>query len=87
MRLLDYIKRFCADGRAAFALKVGTTVGHLNNVAYGQRVPSAALAKQIAVVTDGQVPEWDLRPSDWHRIWPELVGAEGAPAPEAANAA
>lgn len=22
---------------------------------------------------------WDLRPDDWHRIWPELIGIEGAP--------
>ncbi|MCU0967063.1 MAG: helix-turn-helix domain-containing protein [Burkholderiaceae bacterium] len=27
----------------------------------------------------GQVPRWRLRPDDWHRIWPELIGAEGAP--------
>ena len=26
------------------------------------------------------VPRWTLRPEDWHRIWPELVGAPGAPA-------
>ena len=25
------------------------------------------------------VPRWHLRPDDWHRIWPELIGAEGAP--------
>jgi hypothetical protein len=25
------------------------------------------------------VARWDLRPDDWHRIWPELIGAEGAP--------
>ena len=24
-------------------------------------------------------PRWTQRPSDWHRIWPELVGADGAP--------
>lgn len=23
---------------------------------------------------------WDLRPDDWHRIWPELIGQPGAPA-------
>lgn len=23
---------------------------------------------------------WDLRPKDWHLIWPELIDAEGAPA-------
>lgn len=25
------------------------------------------------------VPRWSQRPADWHRIWPELIGAEGAP--------
>jgi DNA-binding transcriptional regulator YdaS (Cro superfamily) len=25
------------------------------------------------------VPRWHLRPHDWHRIWPELIGTEGAP--------
>ena len=25
------------------------------------------------------VMRWDLRPDDWHRIWPELVGMPGAP--------
>jgi DNA-binding transcriptional regulator YdaS (Cro superfamily) len=25
------------------------------------------------------IRRWHLRPDDWHRIWPELVGAEGAP--------
>jgi DNA-binding transcriptional regulator YdaS (Cro superfamily) len=26
------------------------------------------------------VPRWVQRPNDWHRIWPELIGADGAPA-------
>jgi DNA-binding transcriptional regulator YdaS (Cro superfamily) len=30
--------------------------------------------------TDRAVMRWDLRPDDWHRIWPELIGADGAPA-------
>lgn len=25
------------------------------------------------------VKRWHLRPADWHQIWPELIGAEGAP--------
>ena len=25
------------------------------------------------------VRRWDLRPRDWHLIWPELVGTAGAP--------
>lgn len=30
--------------------------------------------------THNVVRRWDLRPSDWSLIWPELIGAEGAPA-------
>lgn len=46
----------------------------------------------IERVTNGAVRRWDLRPDDWHLIWPELVGTEGAPAipqttEEAAHAA
>lgn len=36
------------------------------------------------------IRRWDLRPDDWHRIWPELIGAAGAPpvpAEEAGDAA
>jgi len=25
------------------------------------------------------VRRWDLRPDDWMLMWPELIGAEGAP--------
>jgi DNA-binding transcriptional regulator YdaS (Cro superfamily) len=25
------------------------------------------------------VKRWELWPDEWHRIWPELVGAKGAP--------
>jgi len=88
VKLHHYIKRFSStQERAKFALSVGTTLGHFNNVAYGQRVPSAALTRQIALGSGREVPEWELRPHDWHLIWPELIGAEGAPAvPVAQNA-
>jgi DNA-binding transcriptional regulator YdaS (Cro superfamily) len=26
-----------------------------------------------------KVRRWDMRPGDWHRIWPELIGIQGAP--------
>jgi DNA-binding transcriptional regulator YdaS (Cro superfamily) len=26
-----------------------------------------------------ELRRWDLRPKDWDLIWPELIGAEGAP--------
>ena len=34
---------------------------------------------QLEAETGRAVMRWDLRPDDWHRIWPELVGMPGAP--------
>jgi DNA-binding transcriptional regulator YdaS (Cro superfamily) len=33
----------------------------------------------IEKATNGAVCRWHLRQDDWHRIWPELIGIEGAP--------
>jgi DNA-binding transcriptional regulator YdaS (Cro superfamily) len=33
----------------------------------------------IEQATSAKVMRWDLRPNDWHRIWPELIGKDGAP--------
>jgi len=47
---------------------------------YGGRLPSAQNCVAIERATNGAVRRWDLRPDDWHLIWPELVGTDGAPA-------
>lgn len=80
MKLSAFLKPLGHAGRADFAVNVETTVGHLNNVAYGTRKASAALTRSIADYTNRRVAEWDLRPTDWWRIWPELVSTPGAPA-------
>jgi DNA-binding transcriptional regulator YdaS (Cro superfamily) len=67
---------------AAFASRCDTSVGHLRNIGYGYKPCAPALAVSIEQASDGAVRRWDLRPTDWHRIWPELKGAEGAPEPE-----
>jgi DNA-binding transcriptional regulator YdaS (Cro superfamily) len=42
----------------------------------------------IETFTQGAVRRWDTRPEDWYRIWPELIGTDGAPVvPERAKAA
>lgn len=48
---------------------------------------SAERCYPIEVATAGDVRRWDLRPLDWHEIWPELKAAEGAPAVPAREAA
>ncbi len=33
----------------------------------------------IEKLTGGRMRRWRMRPHDWNLMWPELVGAEGAP--------
>lgn len=69
-------------GVAAFASELGITRIYLSQLAARQndREPSAELCVRIEQRSGGQVRRWNLRPLDWHLIWPELVGAKGAPA-------
>lgn len=54
--------------------------------ANGSRIPEPAVCVRIEAATHGAVRRWDIRPHDWHLIWPELIGTEGAPAvPERAE--
>ena len=52
----------------------------LSQMASGLRPVPAERAVDIERACAFEVRRWDLRPHDWHRIWPELIGAEGAPA-------
>ena len=40
---------------------------------YDGRIPGAAYCVAIESVTSGAVTRRDLRPDDWHLIWPELA--------------
>lgn len=46
---------------------------------WGGRTPGPANCVAIEAATDGKVRRWDLRPDDWHLIWPELRTKKGAP--------
>lgn len=66
------------EARKAFADRCQTSIGHLRNVAYGTTC-SPELAAFVETASCRAVRRWHLRPKDWHHIWPELVGIEGAP--------
>lgn len=51
---------------------------YLYQVLRGLSTARPALARQLHGL-DPQMLLWDLRPNDWHIVWPELVGTEGAP--------
>lgn len=50
----------------------------MRNVIYGKPC-SPELAAAIDVQSGGVVRRWHMRPGDWHRIWPELIGRDDAP--------
>lgn len=66
---------------AAFAKRLGIKPIYLSQLAAKQdgREPSPALCVDIERESDEMVRRWELRPEDWYRIWPELIGTEGAP--------
>lgn len=41
-------------------------------------IPPARCAL-VERATSGRVMRWDLRPADWHLIWPELIDRPDAP--------
>jgi hypothetical protein len=67
----------------AFAKEVGTTVGVLRNIKCGKPMgPELASKFEMASSNRGDnqtVHRWVSMPARWHVIWPELVGAKGAP--------
>ena len=75
------------SARKAFALACGTTIGHMRNAGYGLRKLDPATCVRVESMTRGTLRRWDLRPHDWHEIWPELVGTAGAPEKPVAVAA
>lgn len=78
MKLSEYVGS--PRGRVgALAATLGVSGSLVTQWAAGKAV-SAERCVDIERATDRAVMRWDLRPNDWHLVWPELVGAEGAPA-------
>jgi DNA-binding transcriptional regulator YdaS (Cro superfamily) len=68
-----------AGGPSRLAALLGVTTQAVCFWRDGKRsVPTDKMA-EIEKACGFAVMRWHLRPDDWHRIWPELVGTEGAP--------
>lgn len=64
-------------GISATAAELGVSKGVLWAwIARGQ-VPAERCSEVAALLG---MQRHELRPDDWHRIWPELIGQPGAPA-------
>lgn len=86
MDALDRAVEYCGGvTKLAEAIGVGQSV--VSNWRKRRSTIDAAGCVAIETATCGAVRRWDLRPHDWHKNWPELVGTPGAPAKPAAPAA
>lgn len=74
-QLDDAIKS--SGGPAKVADAIGVSVQRLCN--WTDRGVPVEMCAAVERATAGSVRRWDLRPDDWWAIWPELVGAKGAP--------
>ena len=73
MELKKYLLELPPPERQAFAESVGTTARHLMNVAYGSRPLDEKVCVAVEQRSGKAVTRRELRPNDWHLIWPELA--------------
>lgn len=86
---MEAIKRAveAVGSQAALASLLNVKQPTVSEWSRGERPVPIERCVDIERATAGAVRRWDLRPDDWHRIWPELIGAEGAPPVPAAEPA
>lgn len=72
-KLKDFLLNKSLEQRIEFASRCGTTWPFLRNVAYGYRVLGEKACVRVESESMGEVSRKDLRPDDWHEIWPELI--------------
>lgn len=74
-------KSLTPDDRKRLAEKTGANPATLYQSMTGKGAGySAARCVEIERDSDLELRRWDLRPNDWHLIWPELIGHPEAPA-------
>ena len=64
--------------RKEIAQSLGIDDQYAYQISKGIRTASPALARSWNEIEPSDAL-WDLRPDDWHRIWPELIDTDGAP--------
>jgi DNA-binding transcriptional regulator YdaS (Cro superfamily) len=88
MDIRSYLTQAERGAAAALARAVGVHPVMVSQWSSGLKQVSVERCAVIEEATGKLVRRWDLRPNDWWKYWPELIGQEGAPAaPPACTAA
>lgn len=78
-KLREYLKTLTPTEQIAFASLCGTSIGYLRKWMCVRTLLGEKICTAIEQITNGQVTRKDLRPDDWHLIWPELIPKETTP--------
>ena len=76
------------ERRQQLAELTNTSAPYLYQCLTGRRDMGPAEAMRLELETGGELRRWALCQKTWFRIWPDLIGADGAPeVPEVKSAA
>ena len=81
MNLSDYLKTRGHGAVTLLAVQIGSHAPDISNWSNGKRPVPISRCIAIEHATEGAVTRRDLRPDDWHLIWPELQKASNSPNP------
>lgn len=81
MNLNEYISQQGRGSIGALAQKIGAHQPDVSRWASGKRPVPEKMAVAIEAATLGAVSRQELRPDDWHLIWPELAQQVESTAP------
>lgn len=75
------VKQLTPDDRRRLARMVRVHEATLYQAVTGKgKGFSPAECVRIEKASSDELRRWDLRPTDWYLIWPELIGHKDAPA-------
>jgi DNA-binding transcriptional regulator YdaS (Cro superfamily) len=74
---IEATMKHCQLKAGEFAARIGLSPQMVSFLRSGDRSVPPEKVPLICSLAD--VKRWELRPTDWHKIWPELVGTKGAP--------
>ena len=73
MNLKSYLAGIERGGASRIAEELGVSLSFLSQMATGKSAISPARCVAIEAITEGVVTRRDLRPNDFHLIWPDLA--------------
>lgn len=73
MKLSEFLDSRQRGAKARLAAQIGAHASDLSDWISGSRPVPVHRCSSIECATDGAVTRRDLRPDDWHLIWPELA--------------